>query len=273
MERKTEEKLTSEVLEAFLAHLLNRGRSQISLQEYRRTLNMLCGCLPEDKIITAESGHCWKQWLEEQGFSPRTINSRISVWNSLMQYLGHRDWQVATFSDIQDDVQPELTRNEYLRLLSTAKQLGQERTYLLIKTLGGVGLRLQELPQLTAAAVRQGTVRLERQNGMSARMLRIPAVLQRELIAYMKQEGIVEGPIFATAGGKPMDRTNVGHCIRRISHDARVPAEKVNPRCLWKMYRSTQKGIEANVTILIEQAYERLLEQEQLSVGWEYDAT
>ncbi|MCI9141544.1 MAG: site-specific integrase [Lachnospiraceae bacterium] len=272
MERKTEEKLTSEVLEGFLAHLLSRGRSQISLQEYRRTLNMLCGCLPEDKTVNGESGLRWRQWLEEQGFSPRTVNSRISVWNSLMQYLGHRDWQVDKFSRIEYDVQPELTRSEYLRLLSTAKQLGQERTYLLIKTLGGIGLRLQELPQLTAEAVREGVVRLERQNGMSARLLRLPAVLQRELMAYMRQEGITKGPVFTTAGGKPMDRTNVGHCIRRLSRDARVPAEKVNPRCLWKMYRSTQEGIEANITILIEQAYERLLEQEQLSVGWEYGA-
>ncbi|WP_276949187.1 site-specific integrase [Acetatifactor muris] len=153
MEQKTEEKLTPEVLETFLTHLSDRGCSHISLQEYRRTLNGLYEYLSEEKIITAQSGLLWRQWLEEQEFSTRTINTRVSVWNSLMRYLGHRDWQVSTFSNIED-VQPELTRNEYLRLLSTAKQLGQEKTYLLIKTLGGVGLRLQELPQLTAAAVR-----------------------------------------------------------------------------------------------------------------------
>lgn len=270
MEQKREEKLTPEVQEAFLTHLSGRGCSHISLREYRRTLTVLCECLSEEKTITAESGQRWRQWLEEQGFSPRTINTRISVWNSLMQYLGHRDWQIDTFSSIEGDVQPELTRSEYLRLLSTAKQLGQEKTYLLIKTLGGVGLRLQELSQLTAAAVRQGRVRLERQNGMSTRILRIPAVLQKELLSYMEQEGITEGPVFATAGGKPMDRSNVGHCIRKLSRDACVSAEKVNPRCLWKMYQSTQEGIQANITVLMEQAYERMLEQEQLTVGWEY---
>lgn len=269
MEQKTEEKLTPEVLETFLTHLSDRGCSHISLQEYRRTLNGLYEYLSEEKIITAQSGLLWRQWLEEQEFSTRTINTRVSVWNSLMRYLGHRDWQVSTFSNIED-VQPELTRNEYLRLLSTAKQLGQEKTYLLIKTLGGVGLRLQELPQLTAAAVRQGRVRLERQNGVSARILWIPAILQKELMSYMEQKGITEGPIFVTAGGRPMDRSNVGRCIRSISRDARVSAEKVNPRCLWKMYQSTQEGIQANITVLMEQAYERLLEQEQLTVGWEY---
>nr|WP_297864086.1 site-specific integrase [uncultured Acetatifactor sp.] len=270
LERKTEERLTPDVLESFLDYLSDRGRSQMSLREYRRTLRLLCGCLSEEKTVNARSGLQWRKWLEEQKFSPRTVNTRISVWNSLMQYLGHRDWQVEEFTCVQDDCQPELTRTEYLRLLSTAKQMGQLKVYLLIKALGGVGLRIQELPQLTAESVRQGSVRLERQNGMSVRVLHLPAVLQKELLEYMSLEGIAQGPVFVTSGGKPMDRSNVSSSIKRISGNARVAEEKANPRCLWKMYRSTQEGIQANIAILIEQAYERLLEQEQLTVGWEY---
>lgn len=268
-EYRAEEKLTPEMQEKFLAYLLERGRSQVSLQGYRRTLAMLWGCLPEEKTITVSTGIWWKQRLEEQGLSPRTINARMSVWNSLTRYLGHRDWQVGDFVCVQGDVQPELTRAEYLRLLSAAKQLDQGKAYLLIKTLGGAGLRIQELPQLTAEAVRRGTVRLESRNGVNARILHLPAILQGELLGYVDREGIMEGPVFATAGGKPMDRSNVWQCIKRVSHDARVPEEKANPRCLWKMYQSTREGIQANMAVLAEQAYERLLEQEQLAVGWE----
>lgn len=271
LNQKTEEILTPEMLESFLVDLSDRGRSQVSLQEYRRTLTMICSCFSlGDSKITAESGGRWKRWLEAQGLSPRTVNMRISVWNSLMQYLGHRDWQVAEFNSLKEDVQPELTRTEYLRLLSTAKHLGQERVYLLVKALGGVGLRIQELSQLTAEAVCQGTVQLERQNGASTRVLHLPIVLQRELMEYMSREGITNGPVFTTAKGKPMDRSNVNHSIRRLSREARVAEEKANPRCLWKMYQSTQKGLQANVAVLIEQAYERMLEQEQLAVGWEH---
>ena len=267
-ERKTEEKLTAEMQEKFLDDLLGRGRSQVSLQEYRRTLTMLYGCLPENKTITAATGIWWKNLMEEQGFSPRTVNARISVWNSLMQYLGHRDWQVSDFTYVRDDVQPELSRTEYLRLLSTAKQLDQERVYLLIKTLGGVGLRVQELPQLTVEAVRKGTMRLQSRNGANSRILHLPAVLRGELLEYVDKEGITEGPVFATSGGKPLDRSNIWQCIKRVSRVARVSEEKATPRCLWKMYQSTQEGIQANITVLVEQAYERLLEQEQLAVGW-----
>ena len=85
----------------------------------------------------------------------------------------------------------------------------------------------------------------------------------------MSREGIVKGPVFATAGGKPIDRSNVGHSIKRVGRDAQVAEEKVNPRCLWKMYQSIQQGIQANVAVFMEQAYERMLEQEQLTVGWE----
>ena len=35
------------------------------------------------------------------------------------------------------------------------------------------------------------------------------------------------------------------------------------------MYQATREGIERNVALLVEQAQERLLEEEQLTVGWE----
>lgn len=264
-----EERLTPELVEGFLEDLGERGRSPASLQEYRRSLMALYGRLPGEKVLTSATGREWKAFLEEQGLGPRTVNARMSVWNSLMQYLGHRDWQVGDFSYVRGDVQPELTRAEYLRLLGAARQLEQGRAYILIKTLGGVGLRTQELPQLTAEAVRRGTVRLESRNGMRSRILHLPGILQKELLEYMDREGITEGPVFATSGGKSLDRSNVWQCIKRVSRDARVPEEKANPRCLWKMYQSTREGIEANIAVLVEQAYERLLEQEQLTVGWE----
>lgn len=36
----------------------------------------------------------------------------------------------------EDRLQPELTQSEYHRLLQTAKALGKERTYMLVKVLG-----------------------------------------------------------------------------------------------------------------------------------------
>ena len=57
--------------------------------------------------------------------------------------------------------------------------------------------------------------------------------------------------------------------MKRVSHDARVSEEKATPKCLREMYLRTREGIEADISTLIEMAYERLLEKEQLTVGWD----
>ena len=50
------------------------------------------------------------------------------------------------------ELQPELTRTEYLRLLQTARALGRERVYLLVKLFGTTGLTVQELEKVTVEA-------------------------------------------------------------------------------------------------------------------------
>ena len=55
----------------------------------------------------------------------------------------------------------------------------------------------------------------------------------------------------------------------RLLRTARVPAGKGNPRCLKRLYQSTRSGMESNIALLVEQAIDRQLEQEQLAIGWE----
>ena len=57
--------------------------------------------------------------------------------------------------------------------------------------------------------------------------------------------------------------------IRTLCRDARVDAEKSNPRCLRRLYQATQEQIRADVLSLAEQAHEQLLDTEQRTVGWE----
>ena len=57
--------------------------------------------------------------------------------------------------------------------------------------------------------------------------------------------------------------------IRQLCPAAQVPEEKGNPRCLRKLYQATREGMERQVALLVEQAQDRLLEEENLSTGWE----
>ena len=154
-----------------------------------------------------------------------------------------------------------------LRLLTTARTQGRERTYLLVKTFALTGLRVGELDQMTAEAVAEGRVSVA--EGGRRQEVPIPACLQRELESYLHRTGITAGPAFLTRSGRPMRRTQVSGEIRTLCRDARVDAEKSNPRCLRRLYQATQEQIRADVLSLAEQAHEQLLDAEQRTVGWE----
>lgn len=263
-----EEILTPEVIEEFLTSQKRRGIGPASLEAYRWNLKKLYDCLPEEKRLTPETGRMWKERMEAQGVSPRSVNSRLSTLNSLCDFLGRREFQIYDFLKEQEIVQPELTRTEYLRLLQAAKTQEKEKVYLLVKVLGGAGLRIQELPQLTAEAVRAGAVELRYHNDRCRRVLRIPAELQRELLAYIRREDIAGGPVFRTAAGSPIARTYAVKLLRSVSGAAHVEAEKATPRCLWNMYCATRETILGSISVLADQVYDRMLEQEQRTTGW-----
>lgn len=61
----------------------------------------------------------------------------------------------------------------------------------------------------------------------------------------------------------------VSTIIRQLCTAAKVPDEKGNPRCLKRLYQTTRADIEDNIALLVEQAHSRLLEQEQLEIGWD----
>ena len=255
----TGEKLTLEVIEEFLESLRQKNRGKSSLDTYRRSLAGLYAWLPVR----------WRRWmLEEKGFSHVTVNTQVSIMNTFLRYIGHRDWQVEEFVRKPAE-QPELSREEYLRLLSAARKLGRERSYLLIKTMGGAGVRVQEMSQVTAEAVFSGTVELDSHNKQRLRTLYIPEPLRRELMEYMQRHHIKSGPVFLTRDGKPLSRSMIHHYVSAISQDAKVDSEKANPRCLWKMYQSIQEGIRVDIDRLVRQTYEQMVENEQVSIGWD----
>lgn len=261
--------MTPELIRDFIETLRKKNRGKNSLDSYQRILLSIYDWLPEDKTVDGTTGAKRRKWLlEEKGFSHRTVNTQMSALNSFFRYLGHREWQMDEFVRITGDVQPELSRTEYMRLLSAARQMGNEKTYLLIKTMGGAGVRVQEISQVTAEAVRQGSVRLDSHNGLRLRMMFIPKVLQKELMEYIEKEQIESGPVFLTRDRKPLSRTTINHYISAVSGEARVDPEKATPRCLWKMYQSVQDGIKENIHVLIRQAYEEMMEKEQMSIGW-----
>lgn len=251
----------------YLDSLAARGRRRETIQVYRPKLETFYHFLPEDKRVAADTLELWRAALLREGYSPGTANTHVSAANGLLAYLGRRDLQLIGQLDTEGEIQPELSRTEYLRLLATARNLGRERTYLMVKVFALTGIRVSELNRVTVRAVEEGRV-LTACDGRAQYVL-IPACLRKELTVYLRRVGITAGPVFVTRSGRPMRRTQVSGEIRTLCRDARVDGDKSNPRCLRRLYQVTQERIRDSVQILAEQAHERMLEEEQLTVGWE----
>lgn len=252
-------------IEAYLEKMAASGCAEDTLQHYRRYIYRFYHALPEGKRVLPGSLAQWRDGLLEAGYSARSVNVCAAPVNGLMLYLGHWELQANRLPEGQAD-QPELTRGEYLRLLSTARALEKERVYLLIKVLGTTGLPVGELERLTAEAVWEGEIPLP-EGG-----LRLFDGLRGELLHFMQKEGITSGPVFLSKDGKPQGRTVVTAMIKALCRDARVPEEKANPRCLRRLYQTTQAGIQEDLSYLARQVYAGLLEQEQRAVGWDQPA-
>ncbi len=259
--------LTQESIEQFLDACQSRGRVEGTLQWYRRGLNRLYQALPEDKFIRQGALERWREELVEMEYTPGTVNMFLSIANSYLDFVGHRECQLASQLKPKSSLQPELTREEYVQLLRTAKALDKERLYLLVKLFASTGLSVQELPNVTVEAVQKGEI-VHFPHKVEQRV-RIPECLRKELLGYIRRNGYTSGPIFQNKDGGPLNRTYVSIAIRRLCVEARIPEEKGNPRCLKRLYQNTRSDIENNVAMLVEQALDRVLEREQRAIGWE----
>ena len=258
--------LTPELIDGFVAHMKEKNYNKETANHYERDLWQFYAGLPEDKCVRRDTLAKYREKLLADGYAPRTANLCISAANSLFRYLGLKEYQLGNQIRPQNENLPEISRSEYLRLLRTARALGRECEYLLIKLFASTGIAITEISKVTVEAVEDG--RIETLAGNNKQIVRLPQCLQAELLGYAARSGIHRGPIFLSRGGKAMSRMNITQKIHRICAVSGVPEEKGNPRCLKKLYQSTRAGIEASFDLLVEQAMERQLEVEQADVGW-----
>lgn len=254
-------------IDLYLQDVASRGCKQGTLENYRRSLLNFFDWLPEGKQVSREKVYEYQEYLIGK-YTSRTVNMKMTAINGILGFLDLREYQSTVKASVDDTaIQPELSRNEYLRMLSAAKAIGDERLYLIIKLFGTTGIAVQEFDKVTVEAVRSGTiVTFPNRNRLA---LRIPACVQSELLEYAKEKGIKSGPIFLTREGRPLGRTTLSNMVPHIARYAKVEESKCTPRCLQKLYAETWDTIKSNVNVMLQMTYDKLLEQEQVIYGWQ----
>ncbi len=258
--------ITMEEIERFLALYESLDRAEGTIKFYRRKLTQFYEDLPEDKRIRHGFMESWRESLLKR-YAPASVNASQSAANAFLDYIGHREYQLVGQLKEEKPPQPELSRAEYLHLLHTAKALGNEKVYLLIKLFACTGFFVKELPNLTVEAVREGKVVCYQNRVKQA--VTIPACVQKELLDFAERNGITSGAIFRTRSGQSIKRTYIPILMKPVCEAAKIDDSRATPQSLRRLYFSTRAGIESNIALLVEQAMERQLEQEQLAVGWE----
>ena len=263
-------RLTASLINTYLANLSRRGSTKATMATYKIALDNLLDYLGPERRIRSSTPREWRDYLRQCGYATATINIRISVINSLLDYCGCKGWKLEQEQRLPTPKSEELTRAEYVQLLQAAKRTGQEQGYLLIKLCCVMGLTTVDLQGITVEAVREGQITTRSSPGKKTqKTMRIPESLQNELLAFLQRQKRRKGAVFLGVRGKMLSRTGLLTEIRKICGATQLPDEKCTFRALRNLHQMTQANIQEKYARLMEQEYEDLLSAEQKAAGWD----
>ena len=241
-------KITEETLAAFARQLGEEERSPATPEKYLREVRQFAAFLG-GREVTRELAAAWREELSARQ-SPATVNGKLTALDRLLAFLGWEDCRVKHLRvqrQLFRDSARELSREEYARLVETARRLGRGRLSLLMETICATGIRVSEVRYITAEAVREGRTEIALKGKI--RTILLPGKLCRKLEKYARQKKITSGELFLTRSGRPMSRKQIWAEMKGVCRAAGVAPSKVFPhnlrhlfaRCFYRVSRDVAK--------------------------------
>ncbi len=188
--------ITQAAIDGYCLSLRSDERAAGTVAKYRRDLAAFALWL-DGRGVTKENAASWKTHLLERGYKPTSINAMLSAINGFFAFMG---WSIRVkFLKIQHqlfrDPAREMTREEYDRLLTTARETGQERLALIMETLCATGIRISELRYITVEAAKDGRATIALKGKI--RTILLPTKLHRKLVSTRKKKKSLPARSFA----------------------------------------------------------------------------
>lgn len=229
--------------ERFRRHLVEEEKSSATVEKYLRDVRHFFRYVKEQPAarqeVTKEQVISWKEELV-RSYAVTSVNSMLASVNHFFKWMGWYDCVVRSLK-VQKTTfragEKELTREEYIRLLHAARKKKKERLYYLLQTLCATGIRVSELPFITVQALRRGRAQVSLKN--KTRTVLLPEKLCRLLKKYIRKKNIRSGSIFITRSGRPLDRSNILHDMKKLCREAQVEESKVFPHNLRHLFACT----------------------------------
>lgn len=244
-------KITKELVLSFKTHLIEQEKSANTIEKYVRDVTLFMMWL-HGREITKISALEYKNTLCEK-YAPSSVNAAISSLNSFFVFLDWHDIRLKALKiqrRIFSNRDSELTKAEYERLLTAAKNRKNERLYLLMQTICSTGIRVSELRYVTCEAVRQGQANINCKGKM--RVVFLPKKLCKMLKEYIKQRKIKSGSVFVSKTGKPLDRSYIWKMLKNLCEAAGVSKNKVFPHNFRHLFARTYYSLQKDIVRLAD---------------------
>lgn len=198
-----------------------------------------------------------RQWLDSQSetilpgdmrgykdgladkYSASSINSKLISVNRYLKWLGQNELLVKT-RRIQKSSSLEhiLTKNDYNKMLSYAKETGRIKLFHIMRTIALTGIRIGELKAITVEAVTAGSA--EVYNKGKYRCIYLSNTLCQELLDYCQSNQISEGPVFSgRTPGKCISPESVWQSMKLLAANLEIPLKRVYPHSLRHLFAKT----------------------------------
>ena len=226
-------------INAFAQSLRQEERAQGTIENYLRHLRAFAAWLGGGELTPA-TAPAWKAELLAKGYAPGTVNAMLVPLNRFLDFLGYGNCKVKALRiqrRLFRENRKELTRQEYDRLLSTARAQGKERLALLMEAICATGIRVSEVRYITVEAARSGQADIALKG--KVRTILLPGKLCRKLLKYARQQKTASGEIFLTKSGKPLSRRQIWAEMKRLCLRAGVAPTKVFPHNLRHLFART----------------------------------
>lgn len=228
---------TIQDIHRYAQYLYNEEHSTRTIDKYSHDVLSFYQSLSDEKCISKDDVLKWKGDLVQNGYAIATINSMLAAVNGFCCFMGWEECRVKPLKQqrkIFRDKSLELSREEYISLLNTAKQKNKHRLMLVMETICSTGIRVSELQYITVEAAKCGRATVNCKNKM--RVIILPGKLCQKLLSYCHKMRITKGTVFLSKNGRPLNRSNIWADMKKLCAAAGVDRKKVFPHNLRHLF-------------------------------------
>lgn len=245
-------RMSKDEIEFFREKLVEAERSKATIEKYIRDVKAFWQYAGSELSVCKETVIGYKNYLVER-YAAASVNSMLAAVNCFFKQLGWYDCVVKCLKVQREAFRShdrELGKEEYYRLLKAARDKGNERLYFVMESICATGIRISELRFITVEALYAGRARVNLKGKM--RTVLLPSDLCRKLKRYIRERGINSGSVFVTREGKPLDRSNVLHDMKKLCGTAEVDEKKVFPHNLRHLFACAYYQAEKDLSHLAD---------------------